>query len=184
MIELLLGTAAVLGFAAWRLSRPPHGVRGLVEEGRLSSPYMVQRTATHYHRGIDVRAARGTPLRAVNNGYVRGIYVDCERKGYGNSVLIQHDDGTLGFYAHLQRFADLSEGQRVRRGQVVGYVGTTDCGSARPGMAPHVHFEVHLKVVETPGGWPIIAENTPARMDPVEYLERVGVPISDRPLAA
>ncbi|HEX6208835.1 MAG TPA: M23 family metallopeptidase [Actinomycetota bacterium] len=98
----------------------------------------------HLHKGIDIFAPAGTPLVATRNGIVT-------QKGIGAvsglHVEITGHRGIQYFYAHLSRFApDLALGQRVSRGDVVGFVGTT--GNAR-GTSPHVHLEVQ------PGGVPV-----------------------------
>jgi Peptidase family M23/Putative peptidoglycan binding domain len=89
------------------------------------------------HRGIDVGAARGTPLLAVNRGIV--AYSDNRVRGYGNLLVIVHDDGSVSFSAHC-RAIYVFAGQRVERAQVVGEVG--DTGLAR---GPHVHWEYHVR---------------------------------------
>jgi murein DD-endopeptidase MepM/ murein hydrolase activator NlpD len=89
------------------------------------------------HRGIDVGAPKGTPLVAVNRGIV--AYSDNRVRGYGNLLVIVHDDGSVTFSAHC-RAIYVFPGQRVQRGQIVGEVG--DTGLAR---GPHVHWEYHLR---------------------------------------
>lgn len=88
------------------------------------------------HRGIDVGAPRGTPLFAVNPGIV--AYSDNKVRGYGNLLVIVHDDGAVTLSAHC-RAIFVFAGQQVRRGQIVAEVG--DTGLAR---GAHVHWEYHL----------------------------------------
>jgi murein DD-endopeptidase MepM/ murein hydrolase activator NlpD len=88
------------------------------------------------HRGIDIGAARGTPLLAAHGGIV--AYSDNRVRGYGNLLVIVHDDGSVSFSAHC-RAIYVFAGQRVRRGQIVGEVG--DTGLAR---GAHVHWEYHV----------------------------------------
>lgn len=87
------------------------------------------------HRGIDVAAPIGTPIRSVQDGVVTFAGV---RGGYGNTVEIDHGDGTATLSAHQSELL-VAEGDRVRRGQVIGRVGTT--GSS---TGPHLHFEYTL----------------------------------------
>ncbi len=89
------------------------------------------------HRGIDVGAPAGTPILAVNRGIV--AYSDNGVRGYGNLLVIVHDDGSVTFSAHC-RAIYVFAGQRVQRGQIVGEVG--DTGLAR---GFHVHWEYHLR---------------------------------------
>jgi murein DD-endopeptidase MepM/ murein hydrolase activator NlpD len=84
--------------------------------------------------GINIAAARGTPVRAAADGTV--TYVGNELKGYGNLLLIQHDDGFVTAYAHADRIA-VQRGARVRSGEVVAYTGAT--GDV---TEPQLHFEI------------------------------------------
>lgn len=85
------------------------------------------------HKGVDIPAARGSFVRAANDGLV--VYADNGVRGYGNLVVVLHPDDTRTHYAHL-RAAVVFAGQAVRRGQPLGQVGRT--GMTR---APHLHFE-------------------------------------------
>lgn len=88
------------------------------------------------HNGIDYAAPAGTPVRAVGDGVVwRAAYSG----GYGNVVEVQHSHGYLSRYAHLRGFrSGIRPGQRVRQGEVIGYVGMTGLATG-----PHLHFEFH-----------------------------------------
>jgi len=107
---------------------------------------------SRYHEGIDLFAARGTPVLAVYDGTLF-------RVGYsgisGYRLWLRAADGTTYFYAHLDGYSPAArEGAAVRAGTVLGYNG--DTGDAK-GTPPHVHFEIH------PGGggpirpYPIVA---------------------------
>jgi len=93
----------------------------------------------HLHKGLDMFAASGTPVRApfdgtlkLSNGAVGGL-----------AAYVTMSDGTYVYLAHLSAYAsDKSSGQQVRQGDVVGFVG--DTGNARGG-APHVHLQLHPK---------------------------------------
>ncbi|MBF0094452.1 MAG: M23 family metallopeptidase [Alphaproteobacteria bacterium] len=84
--------------------------------------------------GINIAVDKGTPVRAAENGVV--VYVGNELKGFGNLLLIKHDEGWMTAYAH-QDSVTVKRGQEVRRGDVVGRAGNT--GSA---PFPQLHFEV------------------------------------------
>jgi peptidoglycan LD-endopeptidase LytH len=91
------------------------------------------------HHALDIMAARGTPVLAVEDGRVIRLH----KGGAGGITVYQLDEaGRYGFYyAHLDRLAPgLAEGQAVRRGDVLGFVGTT--GNA-PASAPHLHFGIY-----------------------------------------
>ena len=86
------------------------------------------------HKGTDYAAPSGTPIRATSDGRV----TRASRYGsFGNLVIIKHAGGFETKYAHLSKFAaDISRGDRIRQGQVIGYVGST--GGA---TGPHLHYE-------------------------------------------
>ena len=88
------------------------------------------------HEAIDILAPRGTPVLAVDDGRIAKLFLSQP----GGITIYQFDPtGRFAYYyAHLDRYAEgLAEGQAVRRGSVIGYVGAT--GNASPD-APHLHF--------------------------------------------
>lgn len=92
------------------------------------------------HEALDIPAPRGTPVRAVDDGTLVKLFTSVP----GGLTIYQFDPaGQLAYYyAHLDRYAeDLREGMTLRKGDVIGYVGTT--GNAPPN-APHLHFAVFL----------------------------------------
>ena len=93
----------------------------------------------HSHTGIDVSAAGGTPIYATKGGQViMSEYGSGANWSYGNSVVIDHGDGTTSLYAHMSSRA-VSEGQMVNQGQTIGYVGNT--GNSK---GNHLHLEVRV----------------------------------------
>ena len=93
---------------------------------------------TRKHEAIDIHAPRGTPVIAVGDGCVVKLF----RSIPGGITLYQFDpEGNFAYYyAHLDRYADdVKEGSQLRRGDVLGYVGTT--GNAPPNT-PHLHFAI------------------------------------------
>ncbi|MEO0213933.1 MAG: peptidoglycan DD-metalloendopeptidase family protein [candidate division WOR-3 bacterium] len=89
-----------------------------------------------FHKGIDISAPTGTPIVATADGVVE--YAGWNSEGYGNQVVIDHENGIKTRYAHMFKVL-VKEGQRVKRGQVIGLVGSTG-----KSVAPHVHYEVYL----------------------------------------
>ena len=90
------------------------------------------------HEAIDIAAPRGTPVLAVDDGRIAKLFLS----RLGGITIYQFDpSGQFAYYyAHLDRYsAGLAEGQTVRRGSVIGYVGST--GNASPD-APHLHFAI------------------------------------------
>ena len=105
---------------------------------------------------------RGTPLYAVANGVIQyGSSV-----AGGNTLRLYADYGGFFLYAHLDAYvSDLSNGQWVSRGTVIGYMG--DTGNSAPG-AYHLHFEIHL------GGYKSASSGqsrTPSAIDPYPSLK-------------
>lgn len=89
------------------------------------------------HRGVDLAARLGTPIYATGDGYIRSIGMN---RGYGNMIKITHSKDYSSIYAHLSKFQKgLKRGDRVRRGQIIGYVGQTGLATA-----PHCHYEFHI----------------------------------------
>jgi peptidoglycan LD-endopeptidase LytH len=92
------------------------------------------------HEALDIMAPRGTPVQAVDEGNVVKLFTSQE----GGLTVYQFDDSRTRcyYYAHLDRYATgLREGMLLRRGEVLGYVGST--GNASPN-APHLHFAVFI----------------------------------------
>lgn len=90
---------------------------------------------THFHTGVDLSAAMGTPVHVAADGVV----VSAEYSGrYGKMVVVDHGNGMQTRYAHLSRFS-VVPGEEVRRGQVIALSGATGRVTA-----PHLHFEVRV----------------------------------------
>jgi len=87
------------------------------------------------HSGMDFSAKSGTPIYATGDGKVSKVRRS--RRGYGNHVIINHGYGYKTLYAHMKKYA-VKKGQKVKRGEVIGYVGSTGTS-----VAPHLHYEVH-----------------------------------------
>jgi len=89
-----------------------------------------------FHEGIDFTAPTGTDIFATGNGRV--VYAGW-RQGYGNCIEVDHGYDYLTRYAHLHKIV-VREGQKVKRGDVIGLVGSTGKSTG-----PHLHYEVHYK---------------------------------------
>jgi murein DD-endopeptidase MepM/ murein hydrolase activator NlpD len=145
---VLLGGYALLGpwledmlYAMRLASMPPPAtlpvpVRGLAARG-LADTWHGARSEGRRHEGIDIFAQRGTPVLAATEGIV--LRVGTNRLG-GRVVWVLGPGGQRHYYAHLDRYADIDKGQRVRAGTVLGYVGAT--GNAK-GTPPHLHYGIY-----------------------------------------
>jgi murein DD-endopeptidase MepM/ murein hydrolase activator NlpD len=87
------------------------------------------------HEGMDFTAKTGTPIFATGDGVVASA--DNSKSGYGNHIEIKHGFGYMTLYGHLSKY-NCRAGQRVKRGDIIGYVGSTGRSEA-----PHLHYEVH-----------------------------------------
>ncbi len=108
-----------------------------VDAKRLQDSFLASRGSHAQHLAIDIGAPRGTPILATTDGEITRI--SKERRG-GNAIYQKDSTGQyLLFYCHLSRYADgIESGKRVRKGEVIGYVGST--GHVIGG--PHLHFSI------------------------------------------
>lgn len=98
------------------------------------------RSGGRAHQGVDMIAARNTPIVAIYSGTIQRL---TNGSLSGLAIWLRSNGGDTFFYAHLESYADISAGQSVTEGQVIGYNGSS--GNA-PEFLPHLHFEYH------PGG--------------------------------
>jgi murein DD-endopeptidase MepM/ murein hydrolase activator NlpD len=110
-------------------------VRGYLSAtfGNRIDPFTAQKD---FHPGIDISAPMGTKIQAPADGVVVSAGI---QGGYGNAVVIDHGNGIVTRYGHMDSF-EVKPGQRVRRGDVIGHVGNTGRSTA-----PHVHYEVWVR---------------------------------------
>jgi len=113
--------------------------------GAISSPYGIGRSynggpVTSFHHGADFSADEGTPVAAANDGRVAFVGALPIR---GTSVIIDHGAGVFSAYHHLSGSAAATEGQRVSKGDLVGYSGASGLATG-----PHLHWEIVVHGVE------------------------------------
>ena len=117
-------------------------LRSPMEFSRITSGFTQARVhpvlhSMRAHKGTDFAAPEGTPVRATADGLVT---FSGEQNGYGNVVMLQHDNTYSTVYAHLSRFAPaVRGGSRVRQGDTIGYVGQTGWATG-----PHLHYELRI----------------------------------------
>jgi murein DD-endopeptidase MepM/ murein hydrolase activator NlpD len=112
---------------------PVAGVRA----AQLRDTFTQARSGGRVHDAIDILAPRGTAVLAAVDGTIRKLFTSRA----GGLTIYEFDDAQakVYYYAHLDSYASFAEGARVRRGDVIGYVGTT--GNA-PASTPHLHFAI------------------------------------------
>lgn len=91
------------------------------------------------HKGIDIGAPKGTPIKAAASGTV--IHSGNKNDGYGNYIILSHGNGVQTYYAHCSELL-VSKGQSVEQGQVIAKVGSTGISTGN-----HLHFEVRINGV-------------------------------------
>jgi len=127
-----------------RLTLPVQGL----DRKDLRSTFDEQRGSGRRHEAMDVLAPRNTPVLAVEDGTIAKLFTSKA----GGLTVYQFDPASTYayYYAHLERYAaGLEEHQRVKRGDVIGYVGTS--GNAPPGT-PHLHFAI-FRLTEAKQWW-------------------------------
>jgi murein DD-endopeptidase MepM/ murein hydrolase activator NlpD len=130
-----------------------------VQADQLTRQFADQRGESRKHEALDILAPRNTPVRAVENGTIARLFYS-----KAGGITVYQFDPTSTFcyyYAHLERYADgLREGDVIRRGQTLGFVGTS--GNA-PKTTPHLHFAI-FRLTDAKRWW----EGTP--IDPYDVL--------------
>ncbi len=147
-------------------------VAGVSREA-LRDTYDEARSGGRPHDAIDILAPRGTPVLAAVDGTIRKLFTS---KPGGLTIYEFDESGTfVYYYAHLDRYASIREGDRVHCGDVIGYVGTTGNAAAN---TPHLHFAVE-KLPATKEWWKGVAVNPyPLLRSRAVTLERsVSVPM-------
>ena len=109
------------------------------------------------HPGVDLQAPMGTPVRVTADGVVREAQWNVG--GYGRLIVVDHGASLQTYYAHLSRFTVVA-GQEVRRGEVIGYSGSTGYATG-----PHLHYEVRI------GGSPV---------NPYRYLAKAETTVTGK----
>jgi murein DD-endopeptidase MepM/ murein hydrolase activator NlpD len=140
--KLIAQQAKALGSAPGTLARP---VPGAISSGFGPRIHPIHGYSL-MHNGIDMNGGSGQAIVSAASGTV--IFASV-KGGYGNTIMVDHGGGMVTLYAHQSKFA-VSAGQSVKRGQTIGYVGSTGVSTG-----PHLHFEVRI------GGNPV---------NPAKYL--------------
>jgi murein DD-endopeptidase MepM/ murein hydrolase activator NlpD len=114
-------------------------LRSPLEFTRVSSSFSTGRVDTilqriKAHQGVDLAAPTGTRIKASGDAIVNFVG---QKGGYGNVIVLKHENGVTTVYGHLSRFADgLHKGEKVAQGDLIGFVGMTGLATG-----PHLHYE-------------------------------------------
>jgi murein DD-endopeptidase MepM/ murein hydrolase activator NlpD len=128
--EMLRSVPAILPISNNDLTRTASGF-GL----RIHPYYKIIK----FHYGMDFTAPAGTDVYATGNGVI--VARIASKRGFGNHIIIDHGFGYISIYAHLSDF-NVKVGQKVKRGDVIGFVGNTGMS-----VANHLHYEIKLNGV-------------------------------------
>lgn len=120
---------------------------------RIHPIYKIQK----FHAGIDFTAPTGTDVYATGDGVVEVVKAD--KRELGNHIEINHGFGYETIYAHLDGF-NVRQGQKVKRGDIIGYVGSTGLS-----VAPHLHYEVKLNGLNVDPALYFFNDLTPGEYD-------------------
>ena len=134
-----LWVACELPYVNWRRLVPPIDTAPLIvrQDAKGDGHFGAPRSGRRRHRGVDLLAPLGSPVRAIQSGRVTQVGT---HRGLGHFVELVHRHDLTSLYAHLAT-TQVQQGDRVTQGQVIGTVGKT--GNARhPWISPHVHVEV------------------------------------------
>lgn len=121
-------------------------MRTPIDGARLTSRFGMRRHPilgySRMHRGIDFAAPSGTPIYAAGDGVIDFLGTN---SGYGRYIRLRHNSRLSTAYAHMSRYGSgLSRGDRVRQGDIIGYVGTSGMSTG-----PHLHYEVLVNGAQT-----------------------------------
>lgn len=113
-------------------------LRAPLEFTRISSNFNPKRrhpilNTIRAHKGVDYAASTGTVIKAAGDGRVAFVGT---KGGYGRVVILEHGGGVSTLYGHMSRFAGIRNGQRVRQGTTIGFVGSSGAATG-----PHLHYE-------------------------------------------
>ena len=148
------------------LPLPRHGVfaqplpNPRITQGYGTTKFALRNYRGKFHNGVDFGAPIGTEVFSVEDGVVINVgdqdtYRGCRKAGYGRFIVVKHDNGLTTLYGHLSKYI-VQIGQKVTRGQVIGYVGRTGWATG-----PHLHFTVFASQTLTPAR-PSFPEGTKA----------------------
>lgn len=139
-------------------------IDGVLTQGYGYTPYSKKLYASGFHNGIDVSSSYGEPIGAARDGKVLAIG-NCGQYAYGKWIAIKHDNGLTTLYGHLSNYVGLKVGESVKRGQVIGYEGSTGYSTGA-----HLHFTVYVtETFKVESRW---FGQLPlgAHLDPMKYL--------------
>jgi murein DD-endopeptidase MepM/ murein hydrolase activator NlpD len=153
-------------------------LRSPLEFSRISSGFTEARyhpilQRWRAHKGTDYAAPTGTGVKATSDGTVETAGYD---RGYGNVVVLRHQQRYTTLYGHLSGFArGITRGARVSQGQVIGYVGSTGLATG-----PHLHYEFRVDDVHQDPERVAMPDAPPITSEKRASFEGVARPMAER----
>ncbi len=128
------------------IPKPRSGLLEWPNEGLLTqnygyTPYSKKLYKSGFHNGIDINSGYGAPISAAEDGIIKNLgNTDsfCPRGAYGKWIAIEHSNNLTTLYAHLSAFGQYKVGDKVKRGDTIGYEGSTGYSTGS-----HLHFGVY-----------------------------------------
>ena len=122
---------------------------GVMTQGYARTPFAIKNYKSQHHNGIDIGRYLGAEIVAAESGTVINVgnqdaYRACRGGAYGKFIVIKHNNGLTTLYGHMSRTL-VSMGQKVERGELIGYMGRTGWATG-----PHLHFSVFASQTLTP----------------------------------
>ena len=128
----------------------------------VTTPFALYRKGklySYYHKGIDIAAPRGTPVKSANSGSV--VLSETGFNIYGSLIVIDHGQGILSSYLHLEKIFK-KNGDTVEKGEIIGEVGSSGWATG-----PHLHMGLHIQGTSVdPIAWTEFTETLPASKSP------------------
>lgn len=137
---------------------------GILTQGYGYTPYSKKLYAGGLHNGIDIASSYGEPIRAPKDGKIIAIG-NCGKYAYGKWIAIEHENKLTTLYGHLSSYNGLKIGDSVKRGDIIGYEGSTGYSTGA-----HLHFGVYVtETFKISSQWYGLLP-LGAHLDPMKYL--------------
>lgn len=137
---------------------------GILTQGYGYTAYSKKLYKGGFHNGIDVSSSYGEPIRAAKDGKIIAIG-NCGKYAYGKWIAVQHENKLTTLYGHLSSYNGLKIGDSVKRGDIIGYEGSTGYSTGA-----HLHFGVYVtETFKVESQWYGLLP-LGAHLDPMKYL--------------
>ncbi len=140
-------------------------MEGVLTQGYGYTAFSKRMYKSGFHNGIDISTKYGTPIKSARDGKILAIG-NCGKYAYGKWIMVEHDNKLTTLYGHMSGYGSFKAGDEVKRGDIIGYEGSTGYSTGA-----HVHFGVYtsesVQIQKTWYGTVPIG----AHLDPQKYLQ-------------